>query len=370
MPLKFYCKECGSEIIVKYLKVDEMTKCRSCGAENDIPELAVETDKEPSFSTVGISSGGIGIKDSEVHSLKNTYGGQTKGIQVKCFCGAQYNLKDKFAGSRVKCTQCGSTIKVPGKTILHQGDPVFNRDKFLLRQKHLAISQKYYVWDEEGNTIMFIQRPRHLMRNVFAILFGILCGYVTILLLLPLATLMDTDVLMTIYVVTNIVLFITVTFIVICLLYKKRHITFYRDDSKREKLLEILQNKKVEIITATYTLLDSNYQLLATFRKNFLYNIFRRRWYCYAPDGSILCIAKEDSIILSLLRKVLGSFFGLLKINFIIMRRESDDIIGELNRKFTILDRYVLDMTGDPSREIDRRIALALGVLLDSGERR
>ena len=34
------------------------------------------------------------------------------------------------------------------------------------------------------------------------------------------------------------------------------------------------------------------------------------------------------------------------------------------------LDRYVLDMSGDLSRTLDRRIALALGVMLDTGERR
>jgi len=45
-------------------------------------------------------------------------------------------------------------------------------------------------------------------------------------------------------------------------------------------------------------------------------------------------------------------------------------VIGEFKRKFTILDRYVLDMSGDPQRLMDRRVALALGVMLDTGERR
>jgi len=43
---------------------------------------------------------------------------------------------------------------------------------------------------------------------------------------------------------------------------------------------------------------------------------------------------------------------------------------GEFNRKLTILDRYVLDMRADTTRSLDRRIALALGVMLDTGERR
>ena len=45
-------------------------------------------------------------------------------------------------------------------------------------------------------------------------------------------------------------------------------------------------------------------------------------------------------------------------------------ILGEFNRKFTLLDRYVLDLTHDLQRTLDRRVALALGVMLDTGERR
>ena len=51
-------------------------------------------------------------------------------------------------------------------------------------------------------------------------------------------------------------------------------------------------------------------------------------------------------------------------------RGESDEVIGEFNRKFTILDRYVLDLKADGARSMDRRVALALGVMLDTGERR
>ena len=45
-------------------------------------------------------------------------------------------------------------------------------------------------------------------------------------------------------------------------------------------------------------------------------------------------------------------------------------MIGEFRRKMTILDRYALDLTADRARAFDRRIAVALGVMLDTGERR
>jgi hypothetical protein len=41
-----------------------------------------------------------------------------------------------------------------------------------------------------------------------------------------------------------------------------------------------------------------------------------------------------------------------------------------LNRKLAIRDHYVLDLGEDPQRQLDRRIAIAAGVLLDTGEKR
>ena len=84
----------------------------------------------------------------------------------------------------------------------------------------------------------------------------------------------------------------------------------------------------------------------------------------------MLCVAKEDSFILSLLRRLIGPFFGLLRTNFVILAPDEGQVLGEFNRKFTILDRYSLNMSGDANRTLDRRIALALGVMLDTGERR
>ena len=50
--------------------------------------------------------------------------------------------------------------------------------------------------------------------------------------------------------------------------------------------------------------------------------------------------------------------------------RKVTEVFGEFNRKFTLFDRYVLDLSADADRTFDRRIALAVGVMLDTGERR
>ncbi len=292
-------------------------------------------------------------------------------VHVTCECGTSYDLKDEFAGKLVKCPQCGRPARAPSVAVATlAGDPAFERDTFLLRQQILKISEKYDVCDEQGNKIVFVERPAHLLRNLGAVLvsMAIIFGGIVGLSALPASTTQNP--VLAWAVVAAMIAVIVGAFAAGIALSVKRHVTFYRDESKREKLLSILQDKKIQPITMTYTVRDARGRPIAKFGKNWLFNFFRKRWYVWAPDGQVLFLAKEDSIILSLLRRFLGPLYGLLRTNFIFLPAGTDDVIGEFKRKFTILDRYVLDMTSDPQRLMDRRIALALGVMLDTGERR
>jgi hypothetical protein len=153
----------------------------------------------------------------------------------------------------------------------------------------------------------------------------------------------------------------------------KRHIYFYADESKDEFLLQVQQDKKFQFIVATYTVVTPEGECLGRMKKNYLYNFLRKRWDVLDAEGNTTLIAREDSLLLSLLRRFLGPMLGFLRTNFILVVPGSDGVEatrGEFNRKFTVFDRYVLDLTRDRSRMIDRRLAVALGVLLDTGEHR
>jgi uncharacterized protein YxjI len=273
----------------------------------------------------------------------------------------------------VRCPHCAEHFQVPilaERMAQPQADPAFDRDRFLLRQK-VAISEKYCVWDDEGRTILFIERPAHVIRGLLALFGGLFAGLLVGAVFGVLAAVASSvPALSAVLVLLAVVGGIATVIGVLIALTPKRHVNFYRNESKGERLLQILQDQKIQIIVATYTINDANGKVLARLRKNFLYSIFRKRWDCYVPDGSTLCVAKEDSMILSLLRRFLGPLFGILRTNFVILRGDTDQVIGEFNRKFTLLDRYVLDLKADPDRSLDRRIALALGVMLDTGERR
>jgi uncharacterized protein YxjI len=286
-----------------------------------------------------------------------------------CQCGTSYELKDEFAGKLVKCPQCGRENRVPGMSA-SGGDGVFDRDVFLLRQQVLKISEKYDVCDEQGNKIVFVERPAHFLRNLGALLAGLTAATAFAVAFAALSEAFKGGALEDICVAIALIGFLPILIVVGVGLSAKRHVTFYRDQTKGERLLEILQDKKWQPITATFTVRDPAGRPIALLWKNYLYNFFRKRWYVKAPDGTVLYLAKEDSVILSLLRRVIGPLFGLLRTNFIFVRPDGDDVIGEFNRKFTILDRYALDLKADPQRTFDRRVALALGVMLDTGERR
>ncbi|HEX9705314.1 MAG TPA: hypothetical protein VGA20_08725 [Gemmatimonadales bacterium] len=252
-----------------------------------------------------------------------------------------------------------------------QTDPVFDRDIFLLRQQLLRISDKYDVGDEKGSNILYVERPAHLLRNLGAVLAALVVGFLVFTVFTSVVSETPPDsTARTILVVLGIVLALIGAFAVGIPLSAKRHLTFYRDASKRERLLEVLQDKKWQPITTTYTVRDFRGQPLARLAKNWLYNVLRKRWYVYAPDGHLALVAKEDSLFLSILRRIPLPFFALLLTNFVILRPEGENTVGEFKRKFTILDRYVLDMSPDRERTVDRRVALALGVMLDTGERR
>jgi hypothetical protein len=116
--------------------------------------------------------------------------------------------------------------------------------------------------------------------------------------------------------------------------------------------------------------MDATGMQIETFRKNHLRGLFREHWACCEPRGAALFVVREDSIAKAMLRRLIGPLFGLLRLNFIFCDVENGSVLAEFNRSLTILDRYVLNMSRDGEKRIDRRLALAMGVMLDSGERR
>ena len=180
-------------------------------------------------------------------------------------CGTHYNLKDEHLGSRLKCKHCGTVMAVAKAAddvnlqIDRDYDQAFNRDKFFLNQNRISISEKYYVFDENKNPILFILRPAHFLKNVVAALAAVL----TMLLIAggfsALGIYLDNlgyKPVGMITIILGLVVGLALTCIVGVRLSPKRHIYVYSDDTKSRLLLEILQDYKVSFIRAYYTVVD------------------------------------------------------------------------------------------------------------------
>lgn len=296
-----------------------------------------------------------------------------KGIVVACPCGEVYELRPEYAGRLLECAVCSRRLRAghpPGTPRLPtpELDPAFDHDVFLLNQRAFTIRSKYEVWTEEGKPVLYVERPTYPVRTVAAYVVGFMAAAMVIGWWASLAAAAG-DVAASLLGLVGLGLG-AATFVVVSMSARPvRHVTVYRDDSRREVMLKVFQDQRVAITTRTYSVSTATGEPLARLRKVYIHNLVRKRWYVETPAGERSLIALEDSVVLSLLRRILGAFFGLLRTNFLLVRPEGE-VVGEFNRKFTVFDRYVLDLAGDPDRTVDRRVALALGVMLDTGERR
>jgi len=300
-------------------------------------------------------------------------------VVVACACGSEYELRDEFSGKLVKCPKCGSVRRAGEGPVTATparasnapfvDDPTLDHDIYLLRQKAIAIDEKYNVSDQDGHALFYVERPAHLLQNLFALFVALGCAFVTITMGDLLALSHKSEPLGRFGPLIAFVASIPIFLFIYPAFSKKRHITFYRDVEKSSRMFDIRQDSKFQYVVQTYTMRNARGLVLARFKKNHLYSILRKRWVVEGPGGKLILTANEDSIILSLARRYLGPLFGFLRTNFIFVS-PNGSVIGEFKRKFTILDRYVLDLQADRDRRLDRRIALAMGVLLDTGERR
>lgn len=292
-------------------------------------------------------------------------------IAVTCTCQKSFNLKDELAGQVLTCPRCGSAVQVPAlPTAAPQADAIFERDTFLINQR-IAIDARYQITDEAGKPVVWVVRPTYFLRHMAALFAGFIAGFAWVTLLIMMAdSFGPQSAVGGVLGLLGALGFVPVILVVAVALSVKRHTTVYKDEACRMPVLIVKQDRKWQWINWTYSITDKDGNPLGALRKNMLWHLIRKRWFLTGNDGRQIAMAKEESIILSLLRRLLGPLFGLLRTNFIILKGDSDEIIGEFNRKMTILDRYVLDLKADRARYLDRRLALALGLMLDSGERR
>jgi uncharacterized protein YxjI len=151
----------------------------------------------------------------------------------------------------------------------------------------------------------------------------------------------------------------------------KEDLRAYTGPDKAQELFRI-KARQVFDPTARYKVTDSAGEHIGELSKDFARSLARSTWRIYSPNGQELAWAHERSLLRALIRRfiglvpVVGEFLELLPIRYHFDFYAGEKPIGRLERLFSVRDRYVLDLSGDEQRGIDRRVALALAVGMDA----
>ena len=325
-------------------------------------------------------------------------------IEIKCRCGRTYRVKDEHAGKTVKCSHCAHKMRVPEAAVIQPAlrpplddedlyappprsikteakpspstpalDPVFDRDFFRLKIKPTRmIQERFEVLDEDGDLLMVVERPARTGRAALRIFFmaivpGILATAIFAGIIyyadhakIPLDRALSPQI--CILVVVLLLTFMLVAGIALSI---TRDIFVYRGPSRGETLLQLQETKGLRMSSNEYTVHLPNGTQLARLKKDSFLKSFCQRWRCFGPDGGLLCLAVESPTIVGVFRRI--PILSLLYLStFVIREARSNQTIGRFERG--MFRGYKLDLSDDPDRAFDRRVLLALAVLLDLGE--
>ena len=150
----------------------------------------------------------------------------------------------------------------------------------------------------------------------------------------------------------------------------REQIDFFTDETRTVPLMRLQSRKVFEFRGMTDVLIPSG-QVIGTFKKNFGKSLLRSSWTILAPGGQPIATSQESNVFIAVLRRIWGAlpYVGdvpfFIPFHFDIMLPDGRQI-GRYKRVAAIRDRYVLDLSGDPQRWLDRRLALAFTVALDA----
>jgi hypothetical protein len=147
----------------------------------------------------------------------------------------------------------------------------------------------------------------------------------------------------------------------------KEDIRFFRDENETEELFRIKARSLMEF-GGRYDVTAADGARIGVLGKVFGKSLLRSTWSVMDGDEQELAIAKERSQLWALVRRGVdlipyGDFIPIL---FHFTIDAGDRHLGDFTRRIGVRDHYELDLTGDPERTIDRRLAIALAIALDA----
>ena len=147
----------------------------------------------------------------------------------------------------------------------------------------------------------------------------------------------------------------------------KEDIRFFADEDEQEELFRLKARALMEF-GGRYDVTTPAGERIGVLGKVFGKSLLRSTWQVLDADEQELAIAKERSVPVAILRRVIDAvpYGDFIPIPFHFTIDSGTHHVGDLNRRFGVRDTYDLDVSGDTERRIDRRLAIALGIALDA----
>jgi len=153
----------------------------------------------------------------------------------------------------------------------------------------------------------------------------------------------------------------------------KEDIRFFADEEETTEVFRIKARRMLEI-GGNYDVTTPDGQRIGVLQKVFGRSLFRSTWRILDEQETVLATGQERSLFLAIARRLIdfvpyvGGYIPI-PYNFELNDPEGKRM-GGMDRKFQIRDKYLLDLSDDHDRRIDRRLAIALAVGLDTLQNR
>lgn len=140
----------------------------------------------------------------------------------------------------------------------------------------------------------------------------------------------------------------------------REDIRIYEDESKTKELLAI-RTARILDISAIYEVIDSNSgEKIGSLKRKGIKSIVRDEWEIHDPQGMVVGKIEEDSTVLALLRRFLTNLIPQAY-GFFVQNQK----VAEFRQHFNFFVYHAtLDLSADRGQLLDRRLALAAGILL------
>ena len=151
----------------------------------------------------------------------------------------------------------------------------------------------------------------------------------------------------------------------------KEDIRFYADENETQELFRLKARSVFDTGGSRYDVTTPEGQPIGVLHHQ-LKSIIRSTWRISDPADQELATAHERSVPLAIARRVIDfvPYGEWIPIPYNFDFLQNGRVIGHMNRKLQLRDRYVLDVAGDHERRLDRRLAIALAIGLDALQNR